>query len=135
MIYFKVGSGQTAVDYSSHITSEDNYNVEKHNISYTWTDGLGGEHEKVYNTIIEGSFDLFFASDNNGSVFNNFLSTLTNNLVDGILPVIVYCKNTNTEESTYINYEVKTKKFAELKPGVMGFIVTIKIKQAAVYNG
>lgn len=135
MIYFKVGTGNSAVDYSSHITSDDDYKVEKHNMSYKWTDGFGGEHEKVYNTVVEGSFDLWFASASNGSDFTSFLSTLESNKSDGVLPVTIYCKNTNTEENVSISYEVSTKKFAILRNNVRGFVVTLTVKQMAVYNG
>lgn len=135
MIYFKVGSGNTAVDYSDHITGENDYNVEKHNISYKWTDGLGGEHEKVYNTVVEGNFNLWFADASNGSDFTSFLSTLESKKADGVLPVTIYCKNTNTEESVSISYEVGAKKFMVLKNGTRGFVVTLTVKQMAVYNG
>lgn len=135
MIYFKVGSGNTAVDYSSRITSDNDYKVEKHNISYKWTDGLGGEHEKVYNTVVEGTFDLWFADANNGSDFTSFLSTLESKKEDGVLPVTIFCRNTNTEESISISYEVTTKKFAVIRNGVRGFVVTLTVKQMAVYNG
>ena len=134
MIYFKVGTGNTAVDYSNRITSDDDYNVEKHNIAYRWTDGFGGEHEKVYNTIVEGKFNLWFADANNGADFTSFLSTLTSKMSDGVLPVTIYCKNTNTEESISVNYEISTKKFGVLRNNVRGFVVTVIVQQAAVYS-
>lgn len=135
MIYFKVGTGNSAVDYSNHITSDNDYSVDQKNISYKWTDGLGGEHEKVYNTVIEGSLSLWFYSDGSqNDEFNAFLTQLNNSMSDGVLPVTLFVRNMNSEQSISINYEMTTKKFAKLRNNSKGIIVTLSIKQAAVYS-
>lgn len=129
MIYFKIGN----VDYSNKITSDSEYTIEKKNISYKWTDGLGGEHEKVYNTIVEGSLVLYFVSIN-GVDFTNFLNHIKSNLVDGNLSCSVYCRNTNTVEAIKANYDISIKNFKNLDNGYILHKVVVNLTQAGTYD-
>lgn len=128
MIMFKVGN----TDYTSHITSEKEYKVEEKDIVYKWTDGFGGSHENVYNTQVQGAFNMFFASAN-GADFTNFLAALeSNKQTNGSLLCTLFIVNKNVEKQVHVNYTISNKKFAELN-GVRGFVVTVEVREEAVY--
>lgn len=133
MIYLKVGSGQSAVDYSSHITSYKDYNVEEKDVKYTWTDGFGGKHSNKYNTHISGSMQLFFGGAA-GVDFTSFLSALQNATSDGVTSMKVWISNKGVEKDIKVTYDISSNKFAELN-GIYGNVVTLNIDEAAVYEG
>ena len=133
MIYLKVGSGQSAVDYSSHITSYKDYKVEEKDVKYAWTDGFGGKHSNTYNTIISGSMELFFGGEA-GSEFTSFLSALQSATSDGVTSLNVWISNKGVAKDVKVTYNITSNKFAELN-GIYGNVVTLNIEEAAVYEG
>lgn len=132
MSYFVLGSGLTAIDYSSHITSDKDYKVEEQPVSYKWVDGFGGSHTSVYNTKVKGSFDLFFASDS-GSDFTTFLSNLATYTSDDVLSCTLFITNKNVEKAVNVSYTISTKRYGQLIGGTKGFIVTMTVEEEAVY--
>ena len=131
MSYFVIGSGQTAIDYSSHITSYKDYKVEEQPIVYKWMDGFGGTHTSTFNNKVAGSFDLFFASDS-GSDFTTFLTNLSSHSTDGVLECKLFITNKNIEKTVNVSYTISTKKYAELNGGTRGFVVTMTVEEEAV---
>lgn len=129
VIYLKVGN----TDYSSHITSYKDYNVEEKDISYTWQDGLGGLHVNKYNTHVEGSMVLFFGGIS-GSEFTSFLSALQTATSNGATAMKVWVSNKGVNKDINVAYSIQSNRFAELN-GMYGNIVTLNISEVAVYNG
>lgn len=133
MSYFIIGSGLTAKDYSSHITSEKDYSVEEQPVTYKWVDGFGGSHTSTYNTKIKGKFDLFFASDS-GSDFTTFLSDMATATSDDALTCTLFISNKNIAKEVKVSYTINTKKHADLIGGKKGFVVTVNVEEEAVYE-
>ena len=126
MILFKIGN----TDYTSHITSEKDFNVEREEITYEWEDGFGGKHIKPYNTQIKGSFDMFFATSTDYTAFLNAVNAAK---VHNALPCRLFVRNIAQEVDTHVYVKISVKKFQSLIGNNTGFVATIKVDEAAVY--
>lgn len=86
------------VDFTSKI-NQRKYNVQKHPVYTTWTDGNHVTHRSITRTRVSGSFTMSFLSAAEFDAFNTAVNAVKT--VGGYLPVTVYVNN--TKESLAIN--------------------------------
>lgn len=98
-IYFKVGSGNSAIDYSNRVLA-GSYNVQTKPKYKTWEDANGLEHRTVIRSaVVSGSFDMWFKTI---TEYNNFVTQVTSSrLTDLTVPCTIRSNTTDTEVSSY----------------------------------
>ena len=98
-IMFKVGSGNTAVDYSNRVLV-GSYNVQTKPLYKSWEDANGAEHRTVIRSAVtSGSFDMWFKTI---TEYNAFVTQITSSrLPDMTVPCTIRSNTTDTEISSY----------------------------------
>lgn len=94
-IMFKVGSGNTEVDYSSRVIA-GSYDVQTKPIYTSWYDGDGKEHRKLTRNTprTEGSFDMWFKTIEE---YNDFAAQVEDSKLTN-LTVLASVRSNTTDE-------------------------------------
>ena len=106
-IMFKVGSGNTAVDYSNRVIA-GTYDVQTKPIYTSWYDGDGKEHRKLTRNTprTEGSFDMWFKTIEE---YNDFAAQVASERLSDLTNLISVRSNTT-------NQLVSSKFFVDFSP-------------------
>ena len=125
-IMFKVGTGNSAVDYSNRVIA-GSYDIQTKPVYTSWVDGNGVEHrQKIRNSRTEGSFDMFFKSM---TEYDSFISQVSSStLADLRVPCTVKSNTTNIEVTSYffIDFSPVRNRDGAWKDYMERFTVTIK---------
>ena len=90
-------------DYTGAILSPS-YNINKSDVSATWTDGNGLQHSTVYRTQISGEFTMLFGT---AAAFETFRTRLDATKTGAYNRIMLYVNNTGTLETIDALVEVK----------------------------
>ena len=104
-IMFKVGTGNTEVDYSNRVIA-GSYDVQTKPVYMTWYDGNGKEHRKLTRSTprTEGSFDMWFKTM---SDYNDFVAQIEATKLSDLTVLASVRSNTNDQLITghfYIDF-------------------------------
>lgn len=106
-IMFKVGTGNTEVDYSNRVIA-GSYDVQTKPVYTTWYDGDGKEHRKLTRSTpkTEGSFDMWFKTIEE---YNDFAAQVASERLSDLTNLISVRSNTT-------NQLVSSKFFVDFSP-------------------
>jgi hypothetical protein len=106
-IMFKVGTGNTEVDYSNRVIA-GSYDVQTKPVYTTWYDGDGKEHRKLTRNTprTEGSFDMWFKTIEE---YNDFAAQVASERLSDLTNLISVRSNTT-------NQLVSSKFFVDFSP-------------------
>jgi len=106
-IMFKVGTGNTEVDYSNRVIA-GSYDVQTKPIYTSWLDGDGKEHRKQTRSTpkTEGSFDMWFKTIEE---YNDFAAQVASERLPDLTNLISVRSNTT-------NQLVSSKFFVDFSP-------------------